>query len=72
MSSCTSTAGVKYVMMYDSRRSQVSLCLTPAGVRNIHMCDSCRSQVSPCMTPAGVKYHYATNWIYDSVYFADM
>ena len=45
-------AGVKYVSMYDSCRSQVSLCMTPAGVKYVSMYDSCR-------TPAGVKYLYA-------------
>ena len=52
---------VKYVIMYDSCRSQVSLCMTPAGVKYV-ICmtpagvDSCGSQASPCMTPEGVKY----------------
>ena len=46
MSLCMTPAGVKYVIMYDSCRSQVSPCMTPAGV----------SSMLVCMTPAGVKY----------------
>ena len=30
-------AGVKYVGMYDSSRSQVSQCMTPAGVKYLHV-----------------------------------
>ena len=38
--------GVKYVIMYDSCRSQVSPCMTPAGVKYGGMYDSCSSHVS--------------------------
>ena len=59
MSLHTSPAGVKYVIMYDSCRSQVSPCMTPALVKYVGMYDSCRSQLSQCMTPAEVKVcHY--------------
>ena len=56
MSVCMTTAGVKYVSMYDSCRSHAYICMTPPGVKYVSMQDSCRSQVSQCMTPAGVKY----------------
>ena len=36
-------AGVRYVNMYDSCKSQVSPCMTPAGVMYVSMNDSCRS-----------------------------
>ena len=56
-------AGVKYVSINDSYRSQVFQCMTqvfqcmtPEGVKYIIMYDYCRSQVYTCMTPAGVKY----------------
>ena len=39
------SAGVKYVYMSDSCRSQVFQCMTPAGVKYFNMYDSCRSQV---------------------------
>ena len=45
MSLCMTPAGVKYVVMYDSCRSQVSPCMTPAGVKYVIMYVSCRSQV---------------------------
>ena len=45
MSLCMTPTGVKYVIMYDSCRSQVSACMTPAGVKYVVV----------CMTPAGVK-----------------
>ena len=45
MSLCTSPAGVKYVIMYDSCRSQVSPFMTPAVVNYVGMHDSYRSQV---------------------------
>ena len=55
-------AGVKYVSINDSCRSQVFQCMTqvfqcmtPAGVKDVNMYDFCWSQVSPCMTPTGVK-----------------
>ena len=41
-------AGVKYVSMYDSCRSQVSQYMTQQ-----------EPSMSVCMTPAGVKYLYA-------------
>ena len=56
MSECMTPAGVKYVRMHDSCRSQVSQCMTPAGVKYVSMHDSCRILVSQCMTRAGVKY----------------
>ena len=40
------SAGVQYVSMYDTCRSQVSQCMTPVGVMYVGMYDSCRSQVS--------------------------
>ena len=59
VSQCMTPAGVKYVIMYDSSRSQVSPCMTPAGVKYDGMYDSCRSQVSQCMTPVGLyRRHY--------------
>ena len=39
------SAGVKFVNMSDSCRSQVFQCMTPAGVKYFNMYDSCRSQV---------------------------
>ena len=45
MSLCMTPVGVKYVIMYDSCRSQVSPCMTPAVVNYVGMYDSCRSQV---------------------------
>ena len=38
-------AGVKYVNMSDSCRSQLYQCMTPAGVKYVNMSDSCRSEV---------------------------
>ena len=38
-------AGVKYVIMHDSCRIQVSQCMTPAEVKYVTMHDSCLSQV---------------------------
>ena len=46
MSLCMTPAGVKYVGMYDSCRSQVYQCMTPVGVKYVGIYDSCRSQVS--------------------------
>ena len=54
MSLCMTPAVVKYVIMYDSCRSQVCPYMTPAVVNYVAMYDSCRSQLSQCMTPAGV------------------
>ena len=45
MSLCMTPAVVKYVIMYDSCRSQESQCMTPAGVKYVIMYDFCRSQV---------------------------
>ena len=44
MSECMSPAGVKYVNMYDSCRSQLYICMTPAGVKYVSLNDCCRSQ----------------------------
>ena len=44
MSECMTPAGVKYVNMYNTCKSQLSICMIPA-----------RSSMSVCMTPAGVK-----------------
>ena len=52
-----SPAGVKYVNMNDSCRSQLFICMTPVGVKYVRLYDCCRSQI--CLqriTPAGVKY----------------
>ena len=59
-------AGVMYVNMSDSCRSQVSPCMTPAGVKYVSMHDSSTSQVSQCMTPAGCKYVIMQVCHYDS------
>ena len=45
MSVCMTPAGVKYVNIYDSYRSEQSPCMNPAGVKYVSMYDSCRSQV---------------------------
>ena len=45
MSDCMSPAGVKYVNMYDSCRSQLYICMTPAGVKYVRLDEGCRSQI---------------------------
>ena len=45
MSECMSPAGVTYVNMYDSCRSQLYICMTPAGVKYDNLNDCCRSQI---------------------------
>ena len=45
MSECMSPAGVKYVNMYDSCRSQLYICMTPAGDMYVSLNDCCRSQI---------------------------
>ena len=65
MPKCMTPAGVMYISMYHSCRSQESLCMTPAGVMylnvlllqesSISMYDTSRGK---CIIPAGAKYLY--------------
>ena len=45
MSVCMTAAGVKYVTMNDSSRSQVFQCMTPTRVKFVRMDYSGRSQI---------------------------
>ena len=49
-------AGVKYVRMYDSCRSQVCQYVYFLQESTMYLHDSCKSQVFQCMTPTRVKY----------------
>ena len=45
MLECMSPAGVKYVNMYDSCRSELYICMTHAGVKYVRLDDCCWSLI---------------------------